>query len=360
MKKSILLILGLLTTILIGARLYLPTFLTRYVTQVVQGIPGYTGGVENIDVHLVRGAYSIHGLHIDKEERGVVQHFFESKRTDVSIQWKALFDGAIVGEIAFDQPKLNIVAKQEKESDTPSMTPDWTKPIKELIPLQINQLRVHQGQIHYLDHYSSPKVDIYLNQLDLHASNLSNATDQANKLPAHVTAQATSIGGGRLDMSMDINVLKEVPDFDMDLIFEEISMPALNDFIKAYSKIDVEEGLFSLYMEVSALDGTLNGYLKPVIEDLKIVKWKADKDEPLKLIWELIASGIVEIFENQPNNRTATKIPITGKLNKAKAKYWLAMVNVLKNAFIEAIEKKTDQSIKIKTQPNKKVRLSSS
>lgn len=350
-RKKTLLVLSLLMALLVGARLYLPRFLTTYVTQVIQSIPGHTGGVEDIDVHLIRGAYTIHGLHIDKQEKDLVRHFFESKRTDVSIQWKALFDGAVVGEINFDQPRLNLIAEEENKTEngqTPSTNTDWTKPIKELIPLQINHLSISNGQVHYLDDYSSPKVDLYINQLYLQASNLSNATEQADKLPSHVTARATSIGSGSLNMTMDINVLKAEPDFDMDLTFENVSMPALNDFIKAYSKIDVEEGLFNVYMEMSALDGALDGYIKPVIEDLKVVKWKTDKDEPLKLIWELIASGIVEIFENQPNNRTATKIPLAGKLNDAEAKYWPAMVSVLKNAFIEAIEKKTDQSIKVK------------
>ncbi len=93
---------------------------------------------------------------------------------------------------------------------------DWTEPIKKLMPLQINRLEINQGMISYYDFSAKPKVRLTLDSLQLLATNLNNANRQKERLPSTVTATATSIGGGSLDLRMAINVLKEVPDLDMN------------------------------------------------------------------------------------------------------------------------------------------------
>lgn len=347
--------IGVLLAILIGIRIYLPYFLTDYVNKVIDDIPGYTGGVADIRVNLIEGAYVIEQLQIHEEATTTGVPFFDSEQIHVSVQWSALFNGAIVGELDFHKPQLNFMA-HSKEADTiqtNQKSTDWTEPIKELIPLQINKLTIYEGQVHFLDTASKPSVDIYLSQLNAQATNLSNATDKDDNLPSHISGAATSIGNGDLRFDMDINVLKAIPDFDFDLEFEDVDLLALNDFIKAYSKIDVEEGQFHLYMELAALDGQIEGYIKPIIENLKIVKWKNDKDEPLKMMWEVIASLFIEVFENQSKDRFASKVPIRGSLDDVDAKTWPAFINMLKNAYFEALEKNTDQSIKAKKEKEK-------
>jgi hypothetical protein len=213
------------------------------------------------------------------------------------------------------------------------------------MPLQINRLEIINGNIAFFDFTSKPKVDLNLRNLNLLATNLNNASRQTTALPSKVNATATSIGDGKLRLDMDINVLKEIPDLDMDLKFEEINMSALNDFFLAYAKVDIERGTFNLYTELAVKDEVITGYLKPLALNVKVVDWEEDKRKPIKLIWEGIVSFFVEIFENQKEDQFATKVPLAGDLNNVDTGILPSLFAVLQNAFVQAFEKDTDNSI---------------
>ena len=214
------------------------------------------------------------------------------------------------------------------------------------MPLQINRFEVNNGSVFFYDFTTKPEVDLHLKQLHVLATNLNNADDQRIPLPSKINASAVSIGNGKLTIAMDINVLKEIPDVDMNLKFETINMSALNEFFLAYSKVDVEKGTFDLYSEMVIKDGKIDGYVKPLARDVTIVSWENDKDKPLNLAWQSIVAFFVEIFTNQKKDQFATKAPLEGDLNDVKSEVWPTLLNIYKNAFVKAFEKNTDNTIK--------------
>lgn len=58
-KKIVIWVLGSFLVVLIGLRLALPYILLNYVNKQLTKIDGYTGHVDDIDVALYRGAYTI-------------------------------------------------------------------------------------------------------------------------------------------------------------------------------------------------------------------------------------------------------------------------------------------------------------
>jgi hypothetical protein len=356
------LIIGSIVLILVIARLMLPYFVTRFVNKVLADIPGYTGSISGVDIRLLRGAYSIEDLKLFKVEGIEKIPFIDIPTTDLSIEWSAIFKGSIVGEVIFTNPKLNFIGGDRKDASgkTTNQTGedvDWTVPIKRLMPLQINRLEIENGSVFFYDFTTKPKVDLHLKQLHLLATNLNNADKQGTALPSKLKATAVSIGNGQLTINMDINILKEIPDLDMDMKFESINMPALNDFFFAYSKVDIEKGIFNVYSELTIEDGKIKGYVKPVAQDVKIVSWKNDKQDGINLIWQAIVGFFVEIFTNQEKNQFATKAELSGDLTSIKTKVWPTVWNVFKNAFVKAFEMNTDNTIKFtprKVQATKK------
>src|SRR3954463_3961177 len=75
--------------LLVGARLALPWYLRSYVNRTLDQSPDYSGRVGTIDVHLWRGAYTIHDLNIVKRIGAVPVPFFESPQVDFSLNWGA-------------------------------------------------------------------------------------------------------------------------------------------------------------------------------------------------------------------------------------------------------------------------------
>lgn len=350
--KTTWIILGSILLVVIIARLLLPYFVTRYVNKVLADIPGYEGSISDVDIWLIRGAYVIHDLEIFKVNGQKKIPFVKIPSTDLSVEWSALFKGAIVGEAFFESPKLNFIGgdgKEKKESGNDTQTGkdvDWTEPIKKLVPFQVNRLEVKNGSVFFYDFTTKPTVSIHLDSLQLLATNLNNAERQKERLPSDVTLTATSIGGGKLNLVMGMNPLKEIPDLDMNLKFEGINMPSLNDFFVAYSKVDIERGTFNLYSELAVNNSEITGYVKPIATDIKVVNWEKDKKNPLNLIWQSIVGVVAEFFENQKEDQFATKVPLQGSLKDVKSKIWPTIWNVFKNAFIQAFEKNTDNTVK--------------
>lgn len=348
-------IVVVLVVLLVAFRIALPYMVTRYVNKVLAELDGYRGQVYDIDIHLIRGAYQIDSLKIFKIDGNNEIPFINIPMMDLAIEWNALFKGKVVGEILFDKPVLNFISGKKGEDggdgsgEQTGSDVDWTEPIKKLMPLQINKLTIDEGKIVFYDFTTKPSVDLSLDNVHLIAENLNNAKEQKDLLPSKVFARATSIGGGDLELHMKINVLKEIPDLDMDMKFENVNLTALNDFFAAYAKIDVEEGTFNLYSEMAVKEGNINGYVKPLFSNLKVVDWKEDKDKPVQLVWESIAGVLVELFENQPKNQFATRVPLRGELTNVDTPVWPALWNIFRNAFVEAFARNTDDTIDIST-----------
>ncbi|UII30280.1 DUF748 domain-containing protein [Fulvivirga ulvae] len=346
MKRSLKIILIVLV-VLIGVRIYLPFWVTDYVNKVLDDVPGYSGSIEDVDLHLYRGAYKIHKLKMVKTGEDIPVPFLDINSIDLSVQWKALFEGRLVGEVVLHRPVVNFVLaiSDTTKAEQAGGEADWTRPIKELMPLEINKFSTIDGKLTYRDYTASPQVSLSLDSLQIEAGNLKNVEDENNPLPSPITAQAVSLGGGKLNLNANANLLKQIPDFDLNMNYEGVYLPALNDFTKAYAKLDFERGTFNVYSEMAVADGFLTGYIKPVLTDIKLIDFSEDKKKPLQLVWEAISGFILEIFENQPKDQFATRVPMEGNLNQVKSGIWPTIGNIFKNAFIQAFKKKTDDSV---------------
>src|SRR5580704_14047404 len=89
-RKVLLIVLGSLLVILLALRIALPYILLRFVNKELQTIPGYTGHVDDIDVHLYRGAYTIKVIRLDKTGGKIPVPFFAADRADLSVEWGAI------------------------------------------------------------------------------------------------------------------------------------------------------------------------------------------------------------------------------------------------------------------------------
>jgi hypothetical protein len=181
------------------------------------------------------------------------------------------------------------------------------------------------------------------------ATNLNNARHNSERLPSSVTLTGTSIGGGHLKLEMQMNVLKKIPDVDMNMSFENVDMRALNDFFQAYARVDVTSGNFNLYSEIAIDSGIVTGYVKPIAQNIKLLDIKEDKN-PANLLWESMVSVIKDVFKNQKENQFATRVPIVGDLNDPDVAVWPTVWNVFQNAFVKAFEHNTDNTVRFAEQ----------
>ncbi len=343
-----------IVAVLIIARLMLPYFVKNYVNKVLANIEGYKGSIDDIDIALIRGAYVIHGLKLEKVENKTSIPFIAAKSIDLSIEWKAIFKGAIKGEVIFNHADLNFVAGKTEKSTQAGTETDWTKPLKKLMPLQINRFEILNGKVSYKDLNASPKVDVYIKQLHLLATNLSNLENGNKKLPSVLVVEGNSVGNGNLLITGNMNVLKEIPDADLNMKFTHIQLPALNDFAKAYGKFDFEKGTLSIFSELSLADSKILGYVKPIVENVRVLDWVKEDENVTQKLWQGLIGVTMDIFKNHPKKQFATKVPIEGSLANINTPVFPTIINVLKNTFIKAYPKMIDNTVSFEANKEQK------
>ncbi len=362
-KRRWLIIIGSILILLIALRLALPFIVLKYVNKTLSEMEQYYGHVEDIDIALLRGAYVINDIKIEKinsenKQRDTIP-FFKSPQIDLSVEWKAIFKGSMVGEIYVENPVLNFVKGKHEGENIKADTSDFRDLIRDLMPLKVNRFEINNGQIHYIDQNKTPLVDISMNKVYATAENLTNVNDSTKLLPGKLKAIG-DVYQGKFELNVNLDPLKKQPTFDMNAWITDVNMVLLNNFFRAYANFDVNKGNFGLYTEFAAKDGAFNGYVKPLVKDLDVVEFNKEEGNIGRILWETLIGTVAEIFTNQPKDQLATKIPIQGKFENPNTNLWTAISYILRNAFVNALKPSVDNTISIgnvTAEPEKKTFL---
>lgn len=147
-----------LAVVLIVVRIMLPFWVRDYVNKTLNELEDYRGHVEEVDLALWRGAYKIREIKIVKRSGDVPVPLFTAPLIDLSVEWAALFHGALVGEINFVKPKVNFVHAPSEEDTQVGLEESWTQKVRKLFPLKINRLTVDGGEVHFRDYHKSSSI----------------------------------------------------------------------------------------------------------------------------------------------------------------------------------------------------------
>ena len=190
-------------------------------------------------------------------------------------------------------------------------------------------------------------MDIQINNLNALASNLSTVREKDQLLPSEIIASAMTSGDGALEIKMELNALKEIPDFDADLSIEHMNLTYFKDFTNAYANFTFKEGNMDVFSEAAMKDGKYTGYVKPILKNIQVVDLKNEEETFWRKAWEVIVGGALKIFENQKEEQVATEVPFHGDIQNTEVGILATILNVVKNAFIQAFEAQIDEKISL-------------
>lgn len=329
--------------VLIAARVALPYVLRSAINKRLNNIPDYGGHVTSVSVSLYRGAYHLSGLEIMKRNGQVQEPFFSGKDIDFSLAWRELFHGRVVSDIYLDQPKLNFIKGATAESSQLAADRRWQDVITDIFPIDINYLKITDGTLRYVNHASTPQVDIRVEHTLAIATGLRNrAGGNQDELPANISLRGVTIGNGKLHIDSQAEPLAAQPHFLLRLELEDVSLPALNEFLRAYGNIDVSAGVFKGYLEMTAHNGRYSGYFKPLFQHVDFSAVPGESRPLGREIWEVLVHGIAVIFRNHHKEQVATRIPFSGEFGNMDVGVWQTFVNLARNGFIQALPEKLD------------------
>lgn len=339
-----LLVAGLLPVlVLLGVRLALPGLLKDAINRRLDTIPAYAGRVDDVGVSLLRGAYTMKGLRIEKREAGTTHPFVSVEELDFSLAWKELLRGMVVSEIVAKRPRINLVQGPSAESSQLDFDRRWQDVIHDLFPIEITHFEATEGELHFVAPGREPPVDIFLRDLRVRVRGLRNRPDlDPDHYPASVLVEGRTPGEGTFSLGSELEPLAAQPRFHVRLKIDRLRLPAINQFLLAYANVDVSAGEFTGYMELVARNGRFEGYLKPFFENLDFKSAK-DADKTLfARLWEGLVALTASVMKNDQSQQIALRIPISGEIGDPRIATWPSIRTLLRNAFIEALKEGLD------------------
>ncbi len=352
-----------LAVLLIAFRLYLPILARDYVNKELNKDPLYAGSVDSVRIHLWRGAYTLVDLVIERVEGQKKFPLIAADTIDIGVSWHELFNRVVVAKVHAVNVNINIVEEKKQEDGKEKKViavgsknkgtqkkevQTWQQTIDNLIPLKIGTAILTNGEIHFRDLTSNPKINIFLDQMHAEGHNLTNSKKISKSLFGTIEMRARAMKSGDLKVHIYLDPLSTPLQMKLETNLTHLNLVELNNFFTAYGKFDVKKGQFNLYSETATADNKIEGYIKPIIKDLQVSDFAKDREKGLgHAIWEKIVGALGGILKNHHEDQQAAKIPFSGKLGDAKVDTWATVWSVLENMFVKALEPKIDHSVKL-------------
>ncbi|WP_295686828.1 DUF748 domain-containing protein [uncultured Nevskia sp.] len=333
--------LAIVIVVGIAARVALPYAMKGWLNQRLASLGNYQGHVEDVHVALWRGSYELQGVHIQQLNSAVDEPLFATPVMEIQVLWFALMKGTVVARIRALKPTISFAAGHRDKAAQTGKGVNWADLLDQLTPFRIDRLEIISGQVHYYDLYSKPKVDVHLDDVEAVLTNLTNAGEKQGDRVADLQLEALAMAQSKLTLDLQIDPFALQPDFALKMKLLGLQVARMRPAMQAYTPFDPTEGKLDVILEATGKDGGVEGYVKPLFTDLKVVDWKQEmkgEHNPFELAVNAVGSVLNLVLQNQAKDQLATKMPFSGRLDAPNVEVSTSVINLLKNAFVSAFE----------------------
>jgi hypothetical protein len=348
-RNRILLSVGIVLTILAGARIALPHVIETFLNRQLAALDGYAGQIDDIDLAIWRGAIAADGVHIvrttDADEQ---EAFFDCDRMQLSLEWRSLLKGALVAEGEIIRPVVNLVQSADEDEQQLGTETRWPTFLADLYPFDINTIRIRDGTVRLRTTRIASDDALIAHGIEASVDNLTNVADRNEETFANFSVDATVFADAPLRVRGSVDPIAETPTFDVNLELERVNLKDLNAWLREYVGADAQAGTFQLYLEIAAADGRFAGYAKPLMQDVDIYGADDRDDNVLRKAWEGIVEFATNLVENDAEKQVAARIPLRGTIDDPSTNIWETIGSVLSNAFVGAFARSLEGSISLR------------
>jgi hypothetical protein len=266
--------------------------------------------------------------------------------TDGVVENSPTVDRVEVNRAAIDQLNMEYIRKKViAQSEAPTAGAEATTARRGShgtnLVFKVSQAQITNGTIAYSDEAGSSAYRLYVSKVKLLLSQLSN---QASQSTCNLKLEGLFMGNGEASMVGDFRPSPRGPDFDIMFAMENMQLSSLNDLFRRYGRLEVESGQFSVYSQSVVRDGQINGYIKPLFSNVQFHKSDHDKRESgLRKVYQSAVKGAAKLLRNPKTETVATKIDLSGMIEKPKLSTIQALLQLINNAFTKAIVPGFDQ-----------------
>jgi len=201
--------------------------------------------------------------------------------------------------------------------------------------VRVDQVRIDGGELGFVNQAATPAYRVYLTDADVTLEHYSN---QLREGPASMAIHGKFMGTGETQISAIIRPPEDSPDLELKIKIAGTQIRSMNNLLRAYGKFDVVGGLFSCYSEIRLDDGSIRGYVKPLVRKLKVYDSVQDREKnALDKVREGAIEDLSTLLENVPRDEVATKVDVSGRTSRPQTEIIQIVIGLIKNAFFKAI-----------------------
>lgn len=223
--------------------------------EVNNRLQGYTAKIARLDFHPIGFSLDLESvtLHQDAHPDPPVATF---PNITASVQWRALLRGALVADFRFDRPKLHVNRQhllKEAKDDVPIDERGWQHALAAVYPLKINEFRVIDGEVMYIDTDTATAKSLSLgrpitiSRLNVSAGNIRNVMSPDDVYPSTVRMDAVLFHSGRfaLDGRADFMAVPHAG-IDAGVALENVDLAAFSEVARRFD-LAIRQGVLSAH-----------------------------------------------------------------------------------------------------------------
>jgi len=229
--------------------------------------------------------------------------------------------------------------RPETEAKQQQQVQQATKAAREMSNAPTSIIKVDlvkiKGTLGYLNQTTDPKIRIYADHIDATVKDFSNQlADGSSTFQLH----GRFLGSGDTEITGTYRPESMSPNLNLKIAIKNTDMRVMSNIFQAYGKFDIKKGDFSFFSEITIRNNELQGYVKPIFKNMEVTDMRTPEE---KGVFHTLYVGAVKVFtellKNQPHQQVATETDISGALDDPDTSISQIIVNLIRNAFFQAI-----------------------
>jgi len=201
--------------------------------------------------------------------------------------------------------------------------------------VRVDHISILGSELGFVNQAAKPEYRVYLTEADL---TLERYSSQLRDGPSSFVVTGKFMGSGDTQISGTIRPPKDSPDLELKLKIAGTQVRSMNNLLRAHGKFDVVGGFFSCYSELTLDNGSIRGYVKPLVRKLKVYDPTQDREKSgLEKVREGAIEDLSNLLENMPRDEVATKANISGDVDRPHTETVQIVIGLIQNAFFKAI-----------------------
>jgi hypothetical protein len=294
-----------------------PGILTNYV---VKGVPlnAVSPASQHVNTIITGGALSSDGsVEYSPFVTNVKVHNAVIDSVDLTYVHTAQTQGV-------EEERVTAVGKTiQKENNRPAVN------------VNVQALDIRNSRLSFKDESSDPAYALFIDGTNLQVENLSNHEQHGL---SHLNLIGKFMGSGSTRIYGTFLASGGGPEFNSNIEVVNTDLTTLNPLLRAHGRFDVARGYLTVYSQMGVKGRRITGYIKPMFSDVQVYSPEKDKNKTvLQKTKELAVGAAAHILKNHNTQKVATQIDLAGDLKNPNISSWQAFIEVVKNAFVQAI-----------------------